>query len=139
MKSLLRIGARLATLWSGYGEVVRTALEGGGPAPTVVLKLVTPPAARAHPRGWASDRSHARKLRSYAVEAQFYRAFAQRSRARVPAVYAVVEDEGQWRFLLEDLDAAGFPERRRHVSDAEVEDCLAWLAAFHATYLGEPP
>ena len=135
-----RRGARLASLWSGYGEIVRVHLE-GGPAPTVVLKSVTPPASRAHPRGWASERSHARKLRSYAVEAAFYRSFAARSGARVPKAYGVEEAPGAWRFVLEDLDAAGFPERRRAPSHAavDVDGCLAWLAAFHATFMGAAP
>ncbi|MEM1418314.1 MAG: phosphotransferase [Myxococcota bacterium] len=133
-----RRGERLASLWSGYGEIVRVHLE-GGPAPTVVLKSVTPAQANAHPRGWASSRSHARKLRSYAVEAAFYRSFAARSRARVPTGYGVKEVPGGWRFVLEDLDAAGYPERRRALSDADVDGCLAWLATFHATFLDVEP
>jgi hypothetical protein len=39
--------------------------------------------------------------------------------------------------VLEDLDAAGFGERRRRVSETEVRACLDWLAAFHATFLGQ--
>ncbi|MEO0321924.1 MAG: phosphotransferase [Myxococcota bacterium] len=133
-----RRGERLASLWSGYGEIVRVHLE-AGPAATVVLKRVAPPTTRAHPRGWGTDRSHARKLRSYAVEAAFYRGFAARSRARVPALHAARDAAGQWNFVLEDLDAAGFPERRRTASHDDVDGCLAWLAAFHASFLGEAP
>jgi hypothetical protein len=41
--------------------------------------------------------------------------------------------------VLEDLDAHGFPGRRDVVTDAELDACLAWLAAFHATFMGEQP
>jgi hypothetical protein len=43
-------------------------------------------------------------------------------------------------FLLEDLDAAGFSRRvRRNPEPAALDRCLAWLAAFHARFLGVPP
>jgi aminoglycoside phosphotransferase (APT) family kinase protein len=41
--------------------------------------------------------------------------------------------------VLEDLDASGFNERRTRVSDGELSACLAWLAHFHACFLGVPP
>jgi aminoglycoside phosphotransferase (APT) family kinase protein len=40
---------------------------------------------------------------------------------------------------LEDLDAAGFPERRRSADGDTLDRCLAWLAAFHATFFASPP
>jgi Ser/Thr protein kinase RdoA (MazF antagonist) len=42
-------------------------------------------------------------------------------------------------FVFEDLDAAGYPERRRSVDGDTLERCLAWLAAFHATFFASPP
>jgi len=41
--------------------------------------------------------------------------------------------------VLEDLDAAGYPERRTRVSEAELNACLSWLAQFHALFLRESP
>ena len=41
--------------------------------------------------------------------------------------------------LLEDLNVAGFAERRRSVTDIEVDACLSWLANFHATFMGDQP
>jgi hypothetical protein len=130
-------GGRLQSLWGGYGEIVRVELE-GGELPSVVVKRVTPPA---RPKNDASD---ARKRRSYDVERAFYEGFASRcsDACRVPRLFGSTVAKGkeaEWLFVLEDLDAAGFAERR-HAADAPtLERCLAWLASFHATFLGEPP
>ncbi|MCA9572098.1 MAG: phosphotransferase [Myxococcales bacterium] len=132
-------GARLQSLWSGYGEIVRIHRGDGR---TVVVKHVRPPGgAGVHPRGWGTDRSHARKLRSYAVERAWYADWAPRcgEGCRVPACLAAQEVDGGWLFVLEDLDAAGFPGRHARSGDAALRRCLEWLAAFHATFLGAAP
>ena len=113
----------------------------------MIAKRVRPPAQVAHPRGWASERSHQRKLRSYEVEASWYRHHAPSlgAEARVPACYAAEAREGGFLFVLEDLDAAGYPERRVSLALHEVQACLRWLAHFHARFArrvapgGEPP
>jgi hypothetical protein len=134
----IEAGERIQALWSGYGEIVRVQLDG---VPAIV-KHVTPPTAGNHPRGWNTDRSHLRKLRSYEVEMAWYRDFAPRcgDACRVPQTLAATEFAGGgWLFVLEDLDAAGFPERRGRLDLAGVTLCLEWLAEFHATFLGEKP
>lgn len=125
---------RIQSLWSGYGELVRIHLEGAA-ASSVVLKWVKPPPSR------AGSVSHARKCGSYDVELAFYRSFASRCGAacRVPGLVDAARTEGQWLLLLEDLDAAGFPRRRRDPRGHELEACLAWLAAFHARFLHAAP
>ena len=128
------------SLWSGYGQIVRCHLSGGA-TQSVVLKHVRWPDQRSHPRGWASDRSHQRKLRSYQVETAWYERYAQRclDACRVPNSLAVEHRSDGVLLLLEDLDAAGFAGRRRSVSDAEVNACLSWLANFHAKFMQEQP
>lgn len=130
----------IQSLWSGYGEIVRIRLTGHR-SPTLVLKRVDPPTLADHPRGWNTSRSHERKLRSYGVEQTFYEAYSPRcgDDARVPACIATHAVEGAWWMLLEDLDAAGFVGRRSRLTDAELDACLAWLAAFHATFVGVAP
>jgi hypothetical protein len=131
-----RRGARLQFLWGGYGEIVRVELE-GAEAKSVIVKSVTPPA---RPRDDVSD---ARKRRSYEVESLFYESFASRcgEACRVPWLLGHREgDDGGGRLLvLEDLDVAGFGGRHHEVSGAALDRCLAWLAAFHATFLGVAP
>lgn len=116
----VRMGDRIQSLWSGYGEVRRIHVE-GGPAPTVVVKHVRPP-ANAHPR----------KTRSYEVEAAFYRDFAPRCGpvCRVARCHGAWVEDDETVFVLEDLGPSG---------GADVKACLRWLAAFHGTYLGVAP
>jgi aminoglycoside phosphotransferase (APT) family kinase protein len=135
--SRARRGDRIQSLWSGYGELFRVHLTGAD-RETAIVKWVKPPArARTSPR----DASHARKCRSYDVELAWYRKFAPLcdDPCRVPQLLGSRAADGEWMFLLEDLDAAGFAERRRDPSGAALDACLAWLAALHARFLGVPP
>jgi hypothetical protein len=130
-------GARVQSLWSGYGEIFRVHLA-GWEAPTAIVKSVNPPP---HERGRKPSVSHARKCRSYDVELAFYRGFAHGTdeRCRVPRLIHAEAGKERWLFLLEDLDAAGYPERRRSLSYAEIERCLSWLANFHGRFLRTAP
>jgi hypothetical protein len=135
----IRRGERIQSLWSGYGELFRVHLTGADvPAPVAVVKWVKPPA---RVRGASADLSHARKCRSYDVETAWYRTFASRcdSTCRIPALMGSRAAKDQWLFVLEDLDAAGFAERRRDPKGAELDLCLAWLASFHARFVGVAP
>ena len=129
-------------LWSGYGEIVRVRLEGGA-ASSVILKRVEPPAvdAAAHPRGWSGRASHERKLCSYEVERRFYtdHAPAPVPAHRTAACLAAERTARGWRFLLEDLDASGYAGRWHRPDRDRLEQCLQWLAAFHADFLGRDP
>jgi hypothetical protein len=130
----------LRRLWSGYGSIVRFSLKGAC-ASSVIVKYVSPPTAVDHPRGWNTDISHQRKLKSYAVETAWYREYAQRCAAtcRVPHSLAVACAGDEVVMVLEDLDAAGFPMRKASVNHIELVTCLVWLANFHANFLGETP
>lgn len=134
------LGDRIQSLWGGYGEIRRIELEGATRS-SAILKRVTPPEERALGRDAAKLRSHRRKLRSYAVELAFYRSFSEgcATRARLPALLFGDAAHDQFLFVLEDLDEAGFPERRRRCTQQEIDACLAWLAAFHASFLGTEP
>jgi hypothetical protein len=123
---------RIQSLWSGYGEVFRVLLD-GGIAPTVVVKRVTPPERE---RGTTSD---TRKRRSYDVEQTFYRTFAPRcdDSCRVARLIASRVANDEWWFVLEDLDAAGYAERRDPAHGVWLDACLAWLASFHARFVGD--
>jgi hypothetical protein len=124
----------IQSLWSGYGELFRVALDGAR-ASTAIVKWARPPAS-AQP-----DASHQRKCRSYDVELAFYRNIAPRCDAtcRVPELYAARGDSEvrEWVLVLEDLDAAGYPARTDEASPDELERVLAWLASFHARFVGE--
>ena len=56
----------IQSLWSGYGSIVRYGLNDAS-IQSVVVKHVSLPETVAHPRGWHTDLSHQRKLKSYAA------------------------------------------------------------------------
>ena len=134
------VSARIQSLWSGYGAIFRFDTGHASPS-SLIVKHVSPPNARRHPRGWSSDVGHERKLRSYDIELIWYRDFAPRcpKESRVPHAHHLQAVEGAWLFVLEDLDVAGFPRRRSNLSRKEMRGCLSWLAHFHATFLGQSP
>lgn len=131
-----RRGQHIQSLWGGYGEIWRIELRGAS-ASSVILKRVEPPERAAR----ESERSHRRKCRSYAVETTFYRSFAPRCGAdcRVPELLGSRAGQNRWALVLEDLDAAGFAGRASRPNGAQLDACLAWLAAFHARFLGARP
>lgn len=128
------------SLWSGYGQIVRCRLEGGQQT-SVIVKHVRWPDEQHHPRGWASDRSHERKLQSYRVETMWYDRYAHdcKDACRVPRCLALETRADEVIIVLEDLDESGFAGRRQRVTRVEIDACLSWLASFHATFMGERP
>lgn len=132
--------AVIQTLWSGYGEILRLRLLGADES-TAVLKYVSLPDTANHPRGWNTDLSHRRKIRSYEVESDWYAHYADRcdSSCRVPACKGVLQYDQELIMVLEDLDASGFDLRYQKATEQEISVCVRWLANFHALFLGQKP
>ncbi len=130
----------IQTLWSGYGEILRVALTGTDIA-SAVLKYIVLPATVSHPRGWSTNLSHQRKIKSYDVEMYWYQNWSNRCNTsnRVAQCYATSSGTHEHLIVLEDLDAAGFTTRKSCLNKNEVRVCLKWLANFHATFLDEKP
>ena len=130
----------IQSLWSGYGKIMRYGLKGGN-CDSVVVKHVRLPDKAHHPRGWNTDRSHQRKVKSYQVESVWYRVWGSNcdESCRVPKCYSIESNEDEFLMVFEDLDASGFSIRKDSVTVADMEACLLWLAHFHATFMGETP
>ena len=130
----------IQSLWSGYGTIARYGLT-GAKHDSVIVKHVQLPDDANHPRGWNTDISHQRKIRSYHVESAWYRTFADRCDAscRVPTCFYTEEGEDEFLMVLEDLDSAGFPLRNSSVSIEQMLPCLSWLASFHAHFMHQRP
>ena len=130
----------IQSLWSGYGQIVRYGLKGAKLA-SVIVKHVKLPDSGSHPRGWNTDLSHQRKLKSYQVESHWYQDWSGKCDefCTVPKCLAVEAHENETVIVLEDLDASGFPVRKSSVGMKEIEACIKWLANFHAVYLGYKP
>ena len=130
----------IQNLWSGYGKIVRYGLK-GTESKSVVIKHVHLPKQEHHPRGWNTDLSHERKIKSYQVETAWYSKWSNScdNNCRIPKCLALESKGEEVLMVLEDLDEAGFPERKSSVTISDMEGCLAWLANFHATFMGEEP
>jgi hypothetical protein len=131
---------RIQRLWSGYGEIVRYGLE-GSELSRVVVKHVSLPDQSQHSRGWNTDLSHQRKIKSYQVEIEWYRQWSQQctNLCRVPRCLALDSQQNEMFMLLEDLDDSGFSMRLSQVSMPAMHACLSWLANFHAIFMNKTP
>jgi hypothetical protein len=127
-------------LWSGYGKISRLKLKNGYYS-SVVVKHVHFPNEDDHPRGWNTNFSHLRKLKSYQVEVAWYRNWSELcdDTCRIPSCIALDSDDDEVLMVMEDLDVAGFPIRKIEVGLSEMKACLSWLANFHATFMEERP
>ncbi|KJF43261.1 oxidoreductase family protein [Draconibacterium sediminis] len=131
----------IQSLWSGYGEIVRFGLE-GYELESVVVKHVNLPEGGSHPRGWNTDLSHQRKLKSYKVETEWYKSFNAKCNddCKTPQCYALETKGSEVLMVFEDLDSTGFAKRlSTSVNWDNINACLHWLANFHATFMGEKP
>jgi len=130
----------IQNLWSGYGKIIRVGLT-GAQVKSVVVKHVKLPEQTQHPRGWNTNLSHQRKLKSYQVETAWYEQWSERCNAkcRIPHCLALEHINDEVLMVLEDLDQAGYSARKTSVSWTEINACLNWLAHFHATFLHQNP
>ena len=130
----------IQSLWSGYGKIQRYELKGTA-LKTVVVKHVMLPEQHKHPRGWNTDISHERKLKSYKVETAWYKDWSKHCGdwCKVPKIYALKKLDDEVLMVMEDLDESGFGLRRSSVNWRDVELCLQWLANFHATFIHKAP
>ena len=127
----------IQSLWSGYGDIIRYTVHGSELAESVILKAIRLGEIESHPRGWSTERSHQRKLKSYQVESCWYQDWAKLcdSKSRVPLLLAHQHNESSIYLLLEDLDHQGYDRRYSQLNVKEAKVVLGWLANFHARFL----
>ncbi len=130
----------LQSLWGGYGMLTRYTLE-GSTYKSVVAKHIKPPKYMGQQKGGEAERSHKRKLKSYAVETAWYREWSALclDACRVPKCLAIQPSKTEMFMVLEDLDACGLGRRKQSLSFSESKLCLKWLAHFHATFIHKDP
>jgi len=129
----------IQSLWSGYGQISRYQLQ-GATYQTVVVKFISINQIEQHPRGWNTDRSHLRKVKSYEIETYWYQNSAKLcdQNCAIPTLIGTyAEGKDQW-IVLEDLNTH-FPLRKYELDMPEIKVCLSWLANFHATFLNHSP
>ena len=122
----------IQSLWSGYGKIERWRLSGSEYKQVITKQVI--PGVGDHPRGWNTDLSHQRKLKSYQVETNWYESIRNRDEpllARTPYCLGTKKVGDQVLLVLEDLDASGFAGRRNLANQNEWQACVRWLASFH--------
>ena len=129
----LHSSQRLQILWGGYGELVRLYVD----QTSIVVKHVQLPQQHTHPRGWNTQLSHQRKLKSYQVEWSWYNHQANHTNARVPKKLLVQTDGQDCLLVMEDLKSVGYSEVVVTAKRQHINACLRWLAQFHAQYIGD--
>ncbi|KOO13938.1 choline kinase [Vibrio xuii] len=122
----------LQSLWGGYGELVRLHSASG----SIIVKHIKLPKPEHHPRGWNSELSHQRKLRSYQVELNWYKSAANLCQAKVPIAIKVEQQGQELLIAMEDLSTLGFTDVVTEATHAHLSACLEWLAYFHAQHIG---
>ena len=127
---------QIQSLWSGYGMIWRCELEGYHAQSVIVKHIHTAPKGQ-HPRGWATDVAHQRKLRSYQVENHWYSHQGKScdDACRIPHLINYWQEEDEWLMVLEDLDAVGYARRVQRPRPHEIEAVINWLAHFHARFM----
>ncbi len=131
---------KIQELWSGYGSILRFGLKGSDVS-SIVVKHVCLEGEDSHPRGWNTDLSHQRKLKSYRVETAWYQRWSRScdEACHVPECFVCESNDNEMLIVLEDLDRTGYEDRKTSVSIHEMKVCLKWLAFFHATFMGKSP
>ncbi|MCB9359849.1 MAG: DUF1679 domain-containing protein [Flavobacteriales bacterium] len=127
----------IQSLWSGYGKLSRYVIDDK----TIIVKNIILPNEVNHPRGWNTNNSHQRKIKSYQVETNWYKNYAKscNNDCRVAKHYYSVSKENELLILLEDLDASGYPIRKSNLNKNGIKVCLKWLANFHAIFMKVKP
>ena len=102
--SQMQIVEVIQELWSGYGQIVRYKLE-GCERKSIVIKHVQLPTDTNHPRGWNTDISHQRKVKSYKVEMAWYDKYSSLSDSmcRMPECIAQMSKDNEVLIALEDF------------------------------------
>ena len=129
----------IQSLWSGYGKISRYKLSGSA-MDTVVVKCISLNQVSDHPRGWNTDKSHLRKVKSYEVETFWYEQWNDQciEKCKTPNfIGSYTEGKDKW-IILEDLDR-NYPLRKHQLNILEVKACLKWLACFHGKFLNVEP
>jgi thiamine kinase-like enzyme len=123
--------ALIQELWSGYGSLSRVETNKG----SYIFKLINLKKVQGHPRGWNSDFSHNRKIKSYEVERNWYKLFNDNLRdAYSPRLVKEGHLDDLQFLILEDLHEEGFIPLGE-INKAQVSLVLKWLATFHANNL----
>jgi hypothetical protein len=125
----------IQSLWSSYGSILRYKLE-DSIFETVIVKYISIGQQTEHPRGWNTDLSHQRKVKSYQIELEWYKNWSTKAMeaCRLPHFLGYFSEGSELWIVMDDLDY-NYPLRKEQINLNEVKVCLKWLANFHSVFL----
>lgn len=129
------IETNIQSLWSGYGQIIRCNSK--HLQKSYIVKVIAPDNKISHPRGWNTSTSHQRKLNSYQIETSFYQNYADKTDpyCKVPELISSQISDECILLVMEDLDAAGYGDRKDIATWQELSIAIRWLAYFHARFM----
>lgn len=128
---------KVQSLWSDFGVLERVYLS-GFKQDSIVIKRIKPPTELNHPRGWNSDVSAQRKLKSYEIERHWYEEYVNQlpPQIKTPNFLFYFESDDERVLGLEDLNVIGLSAKYSY-RDQCFRHCLEWLANFHAFHIND--
>ena len=126
---------KMQSLWSDYGAIFRIRLKGGS-FTSVVVKCIALEEKKNHPRGWASNRSHERKLKSYLIENYWYENYSGLlpESVKLPQLLYSEHRSKAQLLVLEDLSIS-YPTLKQSCNFKEAKTVVKWLGEFHAQFI----
>jgi hypothetical protein len=126
------------SLWSGFGAIERVYLD-GSKRESIIIKRIQPPSKMKHPRGWNSDISANRKIRSYEIEKNWYKNYVSELpvEIKVPEFLFTFDCDEFTAVAMEDLKSSGYHLSFNPDSEDHFNASLLWLARFHAANLSK--
>lgn len=126
---------KIQSLWSNYGGIYRLVLQ-GAEISSIVVKCITLDQKGNHPRGWSTNLSHQRKLKSYEIETYWYQHYAASLplSAKVPQLLYETKKDALQVLVLEDLSIE-YPVLKDYCTYNEAKSVVKWLASFHSHFL----
>jgi aminoglycoside phosphotransferase (APT) family kinase protein len=121
---------KLQSLWSGYGSILRCGVE-NYKHKSIIIKHISIPEIRTETTG------HLRKIKSYRVEAEWYKNYSEQSKlaAAMPSMLCCSNSGNNIFLVLEDLAEIGFTQKKNRVNIGQAKLCIEWLANFHARWM----
>lgn len=125
----------IQSLWGGYGELVRLKLRES----SIIVKHIKLQENTTHPKGWNTKLSHQRKLKSYAIEVNWYHEYSNLvdERCRIPKGLKCFQSKNEWLIVMEDLAEAGFTKIITKARKTHLSTCLQWLGNFHGKFMNK--
>lgn len=124
----------IQSLWSDFGQLLRVKLT-NAPIQSVIVKYIKVPNEISHPKGWQSDLSTQRKLKSYQVESAWYQNFSALCDSPVAKSYASNTVNNETVIILADLACSDYAPLSCDANERQINQALNWLAQFHAQHL----